>query len=171
MKSYSGVDFVNSLKSDELTESISIEGLAKSDDGQNAFQFSPGPQCTLWLKVDLAVVSKVEFLGKLRCKDHEHAHVRLHLNMPKKDDSVAYLLANLIVTLQRSANQTGASKAHGRRPNGFTSDYTCYSTAHCGNGEYIQGAGDDVLKARSQAAYGCYNKGGVLSYGGEYCTT
>ena len=56
--------------------------------------FAPGTACAVWLPIPVGLIEKVDYLGKIDCKDHQHEHVRLHFVNPTTDEGRA--LANLL---------------------------------------------------------------------------
>lgn len=94
-KKYNPADFVKALSSKEglppLELPISIEGFAKPQaEDPNAFMFSPGTSCSVWIPVSPEVIESVDHLGQRTCGDHTHEYIRLHLKIPKEKSSSVY---------------------------------------------------------------------------------
>ena len=111
MKTYSGEDFLNELTSEaglRLPPSpIALRGMVKRPDDAAAqtVPFSPGTSCAMWIDVPVNVIEKVEHLGKVSCRDHEHEYVQMHFKLPDSDEGL--LFANL---LRNQVMETEASK-------------------------------------------------------------
>jgi hypothetical protein len=93
MQTYDNVEqFVKALKAGQLSPpQLTVDGmvmpLADAPTPNNpsdiaAFLFSPGTTCALWISVPASVVEKIDHIGTVSCKDHQHEYVRLHLKLP-----------------------------------------------------------------------------------------
>jgi hypothetical protein len=51
----------------------------ESNEDPTVILFTPGTACQRWAPVPVAMIDNVEWLGKVRCKEHTHHHVRLAL--------------------------------------------------------------------------------------------
>jgi hypothetical protein len=62
---------------------IVLFGLAKgSGDNPDALLFSHGTRCGDWVEVPLSQIEQVEVLKTVRCRDHSHPLVQIHLKLP-----------------------------------------------------------------------------------------
>jgi hypothetical protein len=84
-KTFTGEEFVKVLAEGKQLESFVLNGMVKKSDDPKTILFAPGHSCSTWVSVPVSMIEKVEWLGKVPCKDHQHDHVRLFM----KDPSVA----------------------------------------------------------------------------------
>jgi hypothetical protein len=94
-------DFVSFLQSENIkTSSVVLRGLAKVVEGETeSVFFSQSGDCTNWIPIPVEVIDNVEHLGQTKCKDHEHAVVRMFLK-PPQENPLASLFAELLCHLQ-----------------------------------------------------------------------
>jgi hypothetical protein len=100
MQTYSAQDFVKALGTNELDQTavMHLSGLVKLDATQpNVLLLAPWG-CGEWLPVPLALIEKVEDLGKRPCRDHVHRYVRVTLKDSRSPE--AGLLRALLQHLQ-----------------------------------------------------------------------
>jgi hypothetical protein len=96
MTSLTGEEFVRALSSQEglpaLSSASTIDGMVKPStaDVSKAVLFSPGTSCNVWIPVPASVIEKVDLLGKIPCRDHEHDYVRLPLKKPSNPETAVF---------------------------------------------------------------------------------
>lgn len=121
MQTYDNVEqFTKAMKAGQLAPpELAIEGMVMpvgdiptpdNPSGVAAFMFSPGTSCALWIPVPPSVVGKIDHLGTVTCKDHQHEHVRLHLKLPHTPEGPFF--AKLLGHYQRAATSAGESVSH-----------------------------------------------------------
>src|SRR5438874_2049401 len=104
---FTATDFVKALSEGGLHRSIVREGMVKLIDGdQGAILFSEGTTCQTWVRVPLSLIERVEYRSNVRCQEHEHPFVRLHLKAPA-DNPAAELFANLLLSAPATAEVLG----------------------------------------------------------------
>src|SRR5262249_16384381 len=104
--SFTGKEFIDALKKDTLKEPIIKDGMVKQDEKDSTvILFTEGASCDIWTKVPVDLIEKVDHMGTIRCRDHQHPFVRLHFKAPG-NNPVAAVFAEL---LKRSGAQSGAS--------------------------------------------------------------
>ncbi|HEY7311895.1 MAG TPA: hypothetical protein VH643_21200 [Gemmataceae bacterium] len=114
MQTYNNAEeFVNALKAGQLSQSeLTVEGMVKpliepmpGGPSHGAFLFSPGTTCALWIPVPDSVIEKIDHIGTVTCKDHQHEYVRLHLKLPHTPERPFF--AKLLGHFQQSAALSG----------------------------------------------------------------
>lgn len=103
-KTYSPQDFRRALATNTLDDQPTLEGMAKADEHDDGVLLFSVADCERWTPIPLELVFEIEHLGRMRCKDHEHPRVRIHL--PRLETPAAKMLAGLLdahVTALRSA--------------------------------------------------------------------
>jgi hypothetical protein len=84
MKTFSPEEFVTALRSSQGLQlpvpALVLTGMAQQlpSEATDAFLFSPGSSCAVWVPIPAKIVDKIDYLGKIACKSHEHDHVRVH---------------------------------------------------------------------------------------------
>ncbi|MGI8981012.1 MAG: hypothetical protein ACR2FY_17425 [Pirellulaceae bacterium] len=77
----------------ELPTTLCVRGLAKKSESESpgilTFDFSPGSNCKHWIPIPASLVEKIDHLGKVPCKDHQHDFVCVHFANPKTDEGKA----------------------------------------------------------------------------------
>lgn len=92
MKSFTGQEFVKALTSEGglsvPSDCLTLTGMVKSSSGGavDSVLFSPGTSCAFWIPVPVKMIDRVDHLGKIPCRDHEHDFVRLRFKMPTTDE-------------------------------------------------------------------------------------
>ena len=72
-----------------------LTGLVKEDTSDpTTILFSSGPTCSEWVSIPEGMVRDYELVRVVRCGDHEHPLVHLHLRDPATPEERAYLLAD-----------------------------------------------------------------------------
>lgn len=93
------------LRDDKLdfAQPTAIQGMVKkANSAERVIEFAPG-NCDHWISVPLERIENVEFISQMRCKDHSHPYVRLHL---KPAESVeGKLFQALLTSLQPASPQ------------------------------------------------------------------
>jgi len=91
--SFTGQQFAEGLNSDGGLSlppvPLTIDGMAKKSGSPQTISFSPGIICKVWVTIPTALVEKVDHLGTISCKDHEHDYVRLHFVNPTTEEGKA----------------------------------------------------------------------------------
>lgn len=77
--SFSGEDFAKALVEGSLKEPLVLFGMVKSSEDPKVVLFSLGTSCQQWTSIPIEMVNKVEWLGKISCRDHTHDLVLLFL--------------------------------------------------------------------------------------------
>ena len=87
--------------------------MAKKTGSALAINFAPDYSCAVWVQIPVSLIEKVDHLGKITCKDHEHEHVRLYFVNPTTDESKALteLLKQLIGLNERWLPQSDLTHA------------------------------------------------------------
>lgn len=182
-KSFTPTEFMKALSEGALRDPIVKEGFVKQDGNDpSALLFSEGTSCVVWTKIPLDMIERVDYIRSMRCQDHEHPLVRLHLKEPDPSNTAAAVFAALAKAVSRAPVLTpliqaprtrrrgdGVSRHH-RTASARDTYYGAYGIAHCGNGEFIPCGVicdyDSSLEALNElwkeAEYTCYNKGGLL---------
>lgn len=84
-------EFAKALAEGSLKSPLVVEGLAKvSKQPDQYILFAPGTSCLTWVRVPLVMITKIEWLGKLPCRDHQHDFVRLFLREPKDQEALVF---------------------------------------------------------------------------------
>jgi hypothetical protein len=102
MTTYHAKEFAEALYSKNglpsLPQSpIVLTGLVRpADVGPAAIEFSPETTCLVWITIPMSIIEKVEYLGKVPCRDHQHDHVHLHLKFSIDASPEATAYANLL---------------------------------------------------------------------------
>lgn len=94
---FSPEEFRKRLKSGELTKPIALTGLVKDDDTTDDVLMFSMDGCTSWTSIPHSLVEQVEFIRHVKCKDHMHPLVTLHLKQSEHPEvrAALSLLANL----------------------------------------------------------------------------
>ncbi|MEA2372022.1 MAG: hypothetical protein QOH12_2416 [Solirubrobacteraceae bacterium] len=71
--------------------SIVLSGIAKPADGNDqVILFAHGTSCADWVEVPLSQIERVEVVRTVRCRDHSHPLVKLHLKAPQSEEGVLF---------------------------------------------------------------------------------
>jgi hypothetical protein len=93
--SFSAERFLSLLAEDNLQQVV-VQGMVKIDEGiSDQLMFCSDNKCERWIPVPMGVVDQVEYLSILKCKDHQHPLVRLHLHLPPKQEISARFFAEV----------------------------------------------------------------------------
>jgi hypothetical protein len=96
-KSMSPEELVRTLNEGGFKPAIVRSGLVKVNaDDQNSLMFSEGRGCHAWTRIPLDAIESVEYESLVRCHDHQHPFVQLHLKAPT-DNPTATLFAELLM--------------------------------------------------------------------------
>lgn len=137
------------------------EGMVKvSDADDKSISFAPGVLCRKWIQIPIDLIDHVEFVRMVRCHDHEHPFVRLHLQEPAQANTVAAVLADLLRSSpeprmevqpkhRRARSRAQASNCH------WTGYYKCEQDDDDAPWQdaYGNGASCGDAKAQAQEAY------------------
>jgi hypothetical protein len=78
-KNFTPTDFISALAANAVPAATVLEGLVKPSGAEDALYFSEGRTCEQWTRIPVELLDEVEVLQTLRCHDHNHPLVRLHL--------------------------------------------------------------------------------------------
>jgi hypothetical protein len=92
--SFTGQEFASALAEGALKDPIVLTGMVKPAEDPEAVLFSLGSSCQQWVSIPVAMIEKVEWLGKVPCFEHRHDSV--HLFLKEEVGPVARALANLL---------------------------------------------------------------------------
>jgi hypothetical protein len=115
-RSLTPAEFVTELSSGALDAvppgGLVLSGMAKPAEGNDqAILFAHGTSCTDWVEIPVAQIESVEVLRTVRCRDHAHPLVKLHLKAPQSDEGMVF------AALTRSlAGRVGGQRRIVRRP-------------------------------------------------------
>ncbi len=105
-------DFVDALTKGDIQEGLSLIGMAKVAEGDaKALMFSPKGSCENWIRIPLDSIEKVEHVGTVRCKDHEHPVVRLFFKDPGGTASIFISLLRALVIQGEESRPPASSPA------------------------------------------------------------
>jgi hypothetical protein len=89
---FSGEEFLQKLRHDEITTPIVFTGIVKkADEGADQFLFALSGNCGNWVKIPVAGIEKVEVLDVVACKDHTHPLVNLQFKRPQSEEGSLFL--------------------------------------------------------------------------------
>lgn len=90
-------EFLTELRSGALEgpatsdASVVVSGIAKTADGnEQAILFAHGTSCADWVEVPLSQIERVELVRTVRCRDHSHPLVKLHLKAPQSEEGLLF---------------------------------------------------------------------------------
>ncbi len=94
MATFGGEEFINMLSSNpnfllpSTPLTLTLTGMVKplAIDPLGGLMFSPGTSCAVWVSIPSKMIDKVDHLGKVSCREHEHELVRLHFKIPTNDE-------------------------------------------------------------------------------------
>ena len=116
-RSMTPAEFVTELGSGALDAvpsggALVLSGMAKPAEGNDqAILFAHGTSCADWVEIPVAQIESVEVLRTVRCRDHAHPLVKLHLKAPQSDEGMVF------AALTRSlAGRVGGQRRIVRRP-------------------------------------------------------
>ena len=183
-KTFAPGDFLKALSEGGLREPILKTGMVKQDESSpDALLFSEGGSCASWTKIPLDLIEQIEFIRTVRCRDHEHPLVRLHLKEPDPANTVAAVFAALVkaapsqqvpsaVPLRETRHRgSDVGARHPKAARALGTYYGASGIAHCGNGQFLRcgvacnydTAGGAIVAVERDADYTCYNRGDLLS--------
>jgi hypothetical protein len=112
MQTFSPSDFVKALESDGLRRPVILTGTVKKPEQPDTILFSPNTSCLAWISIPLEKVEKVEWLGKVPCKDHNHDFVNLVLK--ETDKGEASFFADLLRAYTSQPSMPGLAEPFGQ---------------------------------------------------------
>ena len=110
--------------------SIVLSGIAKPADGNDqVILFAHGTSCADWVEVPLSQIERVEVMRTVRCRDHSHPLVKLHLKAPQSEEGVLFAaLARTPAGAEVGGSEGPYAGSELRR---FAPDATAAPTASC----------------------------------------
>lgn len=124
MRTYEPAEFVSLLASSQLDEPIDLAlyGLVKADENDSSMLlFSISSSCKQWVPIPVSLISSIQHIRNVSCKDHQHPLVKIVLAEPKKDDVSAVLFMRLFAQAKAAAARMrtfGGSRARMRMQSG-----------------------------------------------------
>jgi hypothetical protein len=107
MRDYEPTEFLYLLASNRLEKpplNLTIYGPVKADENDSSMLlFSTSTSCDQWVRIPVSLIRSIQHGGSVRCKDHEHAFVRIVLSEPNDDDVTAVLFMRLFADEQAKA--------------------------------------------------------------------
>src|SRR5215207_1153705 len=86
MRNYEPAEFLYLLASNRLEKpplNLTIYGPVKVDENDSSvLLFSVSTTCDQWVRIPVSLIGSIQHGGSVRCKDHEHAFVRIVLTEP-----------------------------------------------------------------------------------------
>lgn len=92
MRTYSGEEIVEAIRAGEMKPQAVLAGLAKVDDEDAGVLLHSSDGCRTWNRIPVDLIERVDHLTTVRCKDHSHPFVRIHLREIEDDPRAAALL-------------------------------------------------------------------------------
>jgi hypothetical protein len=86
-------DFVKALSAETEIgmHSLFAEGFVRITADANVIEFSPTALlCIRWVKIPLAMIEKVQRLGKKACGDHVHDYAILYFKKPSNEEAAVF---------------------------------------------------------------------------------
>jgi hypothetical protein len=92
-KTFTGEEFAKALCAGDLKDPLVKVGMVKKDE-RGSILFAPA-SCSDWIKVPVHWIEEVTYLGKGKCRDHEHSVAQIRFKEPDEADEGARLFAEL----------------------------------------------------------------------------
>ena len=96
MTRFTGEEFLKALESEQGIPipqlAIKLIGMAKplAANQSDAFLFSPGGSCAIWIPIPVYLVEQVDHLSKVPCGDHQHDLVRVHFKSVRQPEAAVF---------------------------------------------------------------------------------
>ena len=106
MRTYEPAEFVSMLASNELDEpmDLTLYGLVKANENESsALLFSISASCEQWIRIPVSLISSIQHLRNVSCKDHQHPLARIVLAEPDEGDVSAVLFMRLFTQAKAEA--------------------------------------------------------------------
>lgn len=93
----SGQELLSGLAEGRAPLKTRFLGFAKASAAAGHVAFSPNGSCSRWVDIPVSLIEEAEIVGDARCKDHEHAVVRLTIDTSGAGATVSQMLRRLAI--------------------------------------------------------------------------